>query len=99
MCIRDRRDTSCAVEHMRLEDRRRRTRVNTASARATVVGLERLVDRQLEIDQQRAEKKERARARVDEHRVFAEPSKSGATREIALENRTCVDVRLSRDMS
>ena len=62
-----------------------------------MIRRERRVGRQLEIDQQRAEKEERPEPRIDQRRVLAEPAESRAPREIALEHRPRVDVRLARD--
>jgi hypothetical protein len=60
-----------------------------------VIRRERRVRFELQIDQQRSEKEKRPSARIDQHRVLAEPSEPRAAREISLQQWSGVHVRLA----
>ncbi len=62
-------------------------------ARTASILDERLIGRQLDVQQQYANEEIGPALRVDEHGVLAEPTKSGALRQVALQNGTGVDVR------
>lgn len=65
-------------------------------AGAAAIGLERRVGFQLQFHQQRAEEEVGAAARIDEHRVAAEPAQPGAARELPLEHGARVHVGARR---
>jgi hypothetical protein len=52
---------------------------------------------ELEVEDETAEEEERSERRIDEVRVLAEPAEPRAPREVALEQRARVHVRLARD--
>ncbi len=56
-----------------------------------MVGLERRIRLQLELDQQRSKEEVRTAARMQEHRVAPEPAEAGAARQLALEHGRGVD--------
>ena len=58
-----------------------------------MIARERLVWRELELHEERAQKKERAERRVDEIRVLPEPAESRSAREVSLEQRARIHVR------
>src|SRR4029078_4013178 len=64
-----------------------------------MIGLERRIGVEREIHQQRAEKKERTGAWIDQRCVLSEPTEPGAPSEIALEEWAGVDVRLAAHRS
>src|SRR5262245_10568286 len=71
------RDAARGVEHAWLDERVRRAGVQASRARAAAVGLERRVGFERDVDEEDAEKKERAFIRVDEVGVLADPAESG----------------------
>ena len=81
-----------------VDERAGRTRVETA--RGTFRSDRSRTARPVRARDPPAARRERrtTRARVDQHRVLAEPAESGAAREVALEQRTGVDVRLARHL-
>src|SRR5689334_8990370 len=85
------------IEHPLTYKSARWTGVETAGATAAAVSLERRVRRQRKIDHERADEKERSEVGTDQIGVLSEPAKSGASRQIALENGSGVDVGFSRD--
>src|SRR5687768_13323088 len=92
-------DAPVGVENAGLDERVGRTSLEAAGTAATAVGVERRVGLQVEIEQQGAEKKERAMSWTDQHRVLADPPESSALREVALENRAGIDVRFPADVA
>ena len=78
------------------DERVGRARVEAPRARAAPVRLERRVGRQLEVEHAARRGRRTSRARVDQHRALAEPPEPRAPREVALEDRPRVDVRLAR---
>src|SRR5450432_1603552 len=93
------RDAPRRIEHARLDDGRCGTGIDAPRARAAVVGLERLVGRELKLHQQRAKKEKRTELWVNEIRVLPEPAEPRASRKIALEQRSGVDVRASAHLA
>src|SRR5262245_27603085 len=61
------RDAPSRVEHAGLQQRIRRTRVETSRARAAVLGLERRIRLEIDVEEQHAQEEERPDAAVDEH--------------------------------
>lgn len=75
------------------------TRLDATRTGAAPVRLEGSIGLQLEVEQQRTEKEEGAERRIQQVGVLAKPAEPRAPREIALEQRSGIDVRLARDLS
>ena len=88
---RKRADAPAGVEHTRLHEGAGRTGVEAGRAGAAVVHLDWRVGREFEVGQQRRQKKETARAWVDQHRVLAEPAEAGEPGKVSLRQRRRID--------
>src|SRR5688572_24094739 len=84
-------DAQVAAQPVGPDQRPGRTSLEAPRAAPAQVG-ERQVGRQVEREQQLADQKPRTAVRVQEHCVLTERPETGARRELALEDRTGVDV-------
>src|SRR5207244_5127904 len=82
-----------SIEHARSGKRIGRASIKTGGARPAVKSGVRRVRRQIQIEQERAEKVIAAAVLVDQHRVLADPAEPGPPREIALPEGSRIDHR------
>ena len=80
-----------------LDDRAGRTRVDAPAARSAMIAANGASGSSSRSRSSSPRKKNDPTLRIDEHRVLSEPAEPGAPREVALEHRTGVDVRLAGD--
>src|SRR6202049_3772049 len=92
-------DALGGVQHAGRREGSGRAGVQTASAAAASIRVEWRICHEIELDEEHADEKEGPNTRVDKIGVLPEPSEPGATREIALENGTGVDISLSANRS
>src|SRR5882762_5798960 len=78
------RNAAPGVEHVRCGKGIRRAGVEAGAAGAAAIGVERQVGCELRVGEHDADEGERAAARIDQHRILADPAQSRARGELAL---------------